>query len=190
MAEYYGLKDRKGVLVADVFKGDPADAAGIRPQDIILDVDGKKVETSRELTSLIADIRVGRSIEVNVLRAGKKKTFDVKIARRQEKRNVAQQDKKEYGDELGIRVSNLTEEIVERFNIQETLGVLVIEVEAGSKGNKAGIREGDIIREINHKEVNTVSDYKKILSDTKDGDAINLFIKRMNAGFLVIKMTK
>ena len=79
---------------------------------------------------------------------------------------------------------------MERFKIQETQGVLVIDVESGSKGNKAGIREGDIIREINHQEVSTISDYKKILKDVSDGGAINLFIKRMNAGFLVIKLTK
>ncbi len=61
MAEYYGLKDRKGVLVADVFKGDPADEAGIQSKDIILTVNDQKIETSRQLTAMIADLKVGET---------------------------------------------------------------------------------------------------------------------------------
>jgi serine protease Do len=190
MAEYYGLKDRKGVLVADVFEGDPADEAGIRPQDIILDVDGRKVETSRELTGLIADIPVGKTVTVDVLRNGKQTSFDVKIARRDDQRTAALDTKKDYGDELGVRVSNLTDEIVERFNIQEREGVMVVEVDPDSKASEAGIREGDIIREINHKAVNSVDDFRSIIGDMGDGEEINLFIKRMNAGFTIVKLIK
>ena len=189
-AEYYGLKDGKGVLVAEVFEGDPADEAGIKPQDIILEVDGRKVETSRELTNLIAGISVGKTVKVKVLRDGRKKTVKVKIARREDEKISTRFDKREFGDELGIRVSNLTEEVMQRFNIQDNRGVLVVNVESGSKGDKAGVQMGDIIREINHKEVNTVSDYRKIIRKLEEGDTINLFIKRMNAGFLVVRLTK
>jgi len=190
MAEYYGLKTEKGVMVADVFEDDPADLAGIKPQDIILEVDGKRVTTSRELTGLIADIRVGRTVKVKVLRYGKEKIMNVKIAKREDEEIVTRHQGREFGDELGIRVSNLTDEIMQRFNIEENQGVLVIHVERDSKAAKAGIRVNDIIREINHMEVGTISDYRKIIQKIETGEAVQMFIKRINAGFLVIRMTK
>ncbi|MGD8899373.1 MAG: trypsin-like peptidase domain-containing protein, partial [Desulfobacterales bacterium] len=60
LAEYYGIEDKKGVLVAKVFEGDPADRAGIKANDIIIAVDGKPIKTSRELTGTIAEIPVGQ----------------------------------------------------------------------------------------------------------------------------------
>jgi serine protease Do len=75
MADYYGVEAKKGVFVADVFKGDPADAAGIKPKDIIVEVNGQKVETTRQLTSLVADIPVGQTAKVKVLRDGQPRTL-------------------------------------------------------------------------------------------------------------------
>lgn len=190
MADYYGLKDGKGVLVAEVFEGDPADAAGIRPQDIILEIDGQRVETSRELTGLVADIHVGKTVKVKVLREGKTKTLRVKIARREDERIVARHDAKEYADQLGIQVTDLSEEIKQRFNIQEDQGILVTDVAAGSKGAEAGVRPGDMVREINHRKIRNVKDYRSAIGGIGEGEPINLFIRRMNAGFLVIRMIK
>lgn len=190
MAEYYGLTDRKGVLVAEVFQGDPADKAGIKSQDIILEVEGKKVSTSRELTGLIAEIPVGKTVRVKVLRDGREKTFDVVIARREDDKLSAKLDKRTYGDELGIRVSNLTDELMQRFNVQDNQGVMIIQVESGSKAQEAGLRAGDIIREINHEEINTVKDYTRVLRNINQGETVSFFVKRINAGFLVIRLTK
>ena len=94
------------------------------------------------------------------------------------------------GVELGIRVSDLTPEITQRFNLPETTGVIVMRVEPESKAAEADVRAGDIIKEINHKSIESVSDYKSILEATKTDDPVNLFIWRKNRGFLVIKMTK
>ena len=121
MAEYYGLKDRKGVLVADVFKGDPADLAGIQAKDIILEVNDKKIETSRQLTGMIAGLKVGETAKVEVFRDRKIKTFSIKLAKRDDSRLRAQsapQERKEE-DELGIRVAELTAEIAQQFNIED-----------------------------------------------------------------------
>ena len=73
MADYYGIEAKKGVFVADVFKGDPADAAGIKPKDIIVEVNGQKVETTRQLTSLVANIPVGADGQGQGLRDGQPK---------------------------------------------------------------------------------------------------------------------
>ena len=191
MAEYYGLKDRKGVLVAEVFEGDPADKAGIKAKDIILEVNDKKIETSRQLTAMIAGLEVGEKARVEVFRDGKRKTFMVKLAKRSNEKLVSRgTPEKQEEEELGIRVTDLTPEISQRFNLGDTTGVVVVNVEPGSKGAEAGVQMGDIIKEINHKAIEGVDDYTSSLKKIKDGDSVNLFIWRRNAGFVVIKFEK
>jgi len=191
MAEYYGLKDRKGVLVADVFKGDPADKAGIQAKDIIIEVNDEMIETSRQLTAMIASLKVGETAKVEVFRNGKRKTFSVELAKRSDEnlagRGVPQKREEE---ELGIRVTDLTSEMAQRFNLGETAGVVVVGVESGSKGSEAGVQVGDIIKEINHHAIETGKDYTASMQKIKTGGSVNLFIWRKNAGFLVIKFTK
>ena len=191
MAEYYGLKDRKGVLVADVFKGDPADEAGIQAKDIILSVNGQMIETSRQLTTMIASLEVGGTAEVEVYRNGKEKTFKIKLAKRDDAKLASRGTPKESEEEeLGIRVTELTPELTKRFNIGDTTGVVVVSVVSGGKAAEAGVRMGDIIKEINHQVIETVKDYTAAVAKIKDGESLNLFIWRKNAGFLVIKFSK
>ena len=191
MAEYYGLKDRKGVLVADVFEGDPADKAGIQAKDIILAVNGKKIETSRQLTAMIAGLKVGETAKVEVFRNGKSKTFAVKLAKRSDEKLTARTlPPKSEEEELGIRVTNLTSEMAQRFNLGEAAGVVVVGVESDSKGSEAGVRVGDIIKEINHQVIESVKDYTASVQKIKTGESVNLFIWRKNAGFLIVKFSK
>ena len=190
MAEYYGIEDKKGVFVADVFEGDPADQAGIKAKDIILEVNGEKIKTSRQLTGMIARIPVGDRARIKILRDGKEKTVKVKIAKRTEDKLSARARPKEQAEEFGIRVSDLKPEIMQQFNIDEMSGVIVTHVESGSKGDDAGVRPGDIIKEINRQSVKNTEDYQAILQQLSSGDAVNLFIRRKNAGFLVAKLTK
>lgn len=192
MAEYYGLKDRKGVLVADVFKGDPAAEAGIKSKDIILEVNDKEIETSRQLTAMIADLKVGESAKVEVFRNGKIMTFHIKLAKRDDQRLASRSTTREpeEDDKFGIRVADLTPEIAQRFAIGDTSGVIVVNVESGSKGDEAGIQMGDIIKEINHRIIETVNDYTAAMEKIEDDAPVNIFIWRKNAGFLVIKLNK
>jgi serine protease Do len=191
MAEYYGLKDRKGVLVADVFEGDPAEKAGIQAKDIIIEVNDEKIETSRQLTAMIAGLKVGETARVEVFRDGKSKTFAVKLARRSdEKLTVRKASPKHEEEELGIRVTDLTSEMAQRFNLGEAAGVVVVGVESDSKGSEAGVQVGDIIKEINHQVIETVKDYAASVQKIKTGESVNLFIWRKNAGFLIIKFNK
>lgn len=191
MVEYYNLKDRKGVLVAKVFENDPADKAGIKAQDIIISVNGKKIETSRELTSMIATLVVGEKAKVKVLRNGKEKNFTVNIAKRDEDKLASESTSKngETG-EFGVQVSNITPEIAERLNISEADGVIVTGVDSGSKSDVAGIQTGDIIREINRKRIKNIDDFKNTLLTIKQGEPISMFIHRINTGFIVVRMVK
>jgi serine protease Do len=185
LAEYYGLKDQKGVLVARVFEGDPADKAGIKANDIIIAVDGKPITTSRELTGTIANIPVGQKTPITILRDGKEKTVKVKIAKRDNSEPRAQRQPESNG-ELGIRIAEMTPEMAKRFGHSESdKGVLVVDVKSGSKAAEAGIRQGDLVKEVNRRPVTEVSDLR---AELKKDDNAQLLIKRPNAGFIVIKI--
>jgi serine protease Do len=190
MAEYYEIKDKKGVFVADVFEGDPADQAGIQRKDIILELNGEKIKTTRQLTAMIAKIPVGETAGVKILRDGKQKTVQVKVGKRPEEKLVAGGQHREQEEEFGIGVSNLTPEIAQRFNTEETSGVIVIHLESGSKGDNADVRVGDIIKEINRRPIKNVSEYQAVLAKVAPGESVHLFIRRKDAGFLVAKLTK
>lgn len=192
MADYYGVEAKKGVFVADVFKGDPADAGGIKPKDIIVEVNGRKVETTRQLTGLVADIPVGQTAKVKVLRDGQPRTLNVKIGKRDDTRTAARGEapEKRVEDPLGLRVSALTPELAQRFNIGETAGVIVTDVQNGSSAEEAGVRVGDVIKEVNRVTIESVGDYHAALKKFDKEKTLQLFIWRKNAGFLVLKLKK
>ena len=89
LAEYYGLKNQKGVLVTQVFPENPADKAGIKTKDVIIAVDGKPVGTGRELSSAVAGMPIGKEVPVKLLRDGKEKTVKVQLSERKETETVA-----------------------------------------------------------------------------------------------------
>ena len=187
---YYKLEDNSGVLVSQVFEDDPADKAGIKVGDIVIKVDGKKIKTSRQLSRMIAELAVGQEARITLLRDGKEITRSVKLAKREDDRQVARAEQ-EKSDDLGIEVTALTKETARRLGIDEDeKGVLITEVEPGGKGERAGIRTADVIKEINRKQVGSLKAYKKLLDKIDTGDEFSLLIRRPNAGFLVIQLEK
>ncbi|MEJ2658121.1 MAG: DegQ family serine endoprotease [Desulfobacterales bacterium] len=190
VAEYYGIKEKNGVLVTEVFPGDPADAAGIKPKDIIVSVNGKAIDSARKLTGIIADTSVGDRIQIDVVRNGKTKTFNVKVAKREETKISRKSTPDENKEQLGIRVADITPEIASKFNLKDAKGVIVVNVDAESKAAEAGLQIHDIIIEINHRNISSANDFDNAINKVPEGKTINLFIRRMNRGFLVIKIKK
>jgi len=190
LAEYYKVKDKKGVLVTHVFKGDPADKGGIKAKDIIIKIDGKLVPTARELSGTIAGIAVGKKIAILLIRDGKEKTVYIKVAKRKDDESLVSKET-ESSNGLGLMASELTPEIAKQLGFDENeMGVMITGVKPGSKGELAGVRQGDLIKEINRKSVSTLNDYQKKMQKIKKGETIHLLIKRSRIGFIVIKITK
>ena len=190
LADYYKIENRKGVLVTHVFEGDPADRAGIKVNDIIISVNNKPVATSRELSRTIAAIGVGKKTTIMVLRDGKEKKITVKTAKREDARVMARQEPKQ-DDELGLTVRPLDSELAGRFGFDETeKGLFVTGVKAGSKAEEAGIQQGDLIKEINRRPINSVRDFREELDEIEKGETIRLLLKRSQSGFIAVKMTK
>ena len=190
LREYHGIKDGEGVLVTQVFPGDPAQKAGIEPKDIILEVNGRMVKNSRGLSRMIAEAGVGEKVKLLVLRNGKKTTFDIELAKREDKRLASAGGKTDREYEFGIHIAELTPEMARRFKLPEKEGVIVVNVEPQTKGQEAGIIAGDLIKEINHEEIDSVEDYEEELRKIKPGESVSMYIWRMNRGFMVIKLTK
>jgi len=189
LAEYYGVKEKSGVLVASVFSGDPADQAGIQPNDIITKVNDHRVTGSRDLTNLAAALQVGDTAMVTIWRNGKTKTLEVQIGQRPSPvASVSENPNRQKEGEYGFKVSNLTPEMARRFNMEQTSGVIVVGVNPHSKADAAGIRQGDLIIEINHQAIVSVKDFKELLDQSRKADGINMLVKRMNAGLMVINL--
>jgi serine protease Do len=189
LAEYYGIDGKSGVMVADVVAGDPADKAGIKPKDVITKVNGQKIATSRDLTNLAANLVVGDTADVTILRDGKQKTLQVKVGKRPLTMAAASQNQPERKDgEYGFEVTELTPEIARRFNIKENAGVIVVAVAPNSKADAAGVKRGDLIIEVNRENVDSMKAFKNLLDQYKNGDGISLLVQRRNAGLMVIRL--
>lgn len=190
LAEYYGLKTDKGVLVTQVFEGDPADKAGIQVNDIILSVDGQNVSTGRELSSMIANTPVGHQTKIELIREDQKKTVLVTLAKRDDSPGTLAKGSRD-SDELGIEVTDLDSDIARRFGIDaQESGVLVTDVKEDSPARDADVRPGDIIKEINRQVVKNRDDFARMMNKTDDQQSLQLLIKRRNAGFLVVKIER
>jgi len=175
---------QKGALIADVFKGDPADKAGIKTGDIIISVKGHDIENTHDLLKIIAGFRVGDTLKVTVLRNGKKKVFSVKISERPERGKIAKLGQApEY---LGMTVQQITPEIAKHFRLPDTKGVIVSGVKGGSPSSEAGIRPEDIILQVNRVKIYSVKDYMREMSQRDKKNSLLLLIMRGNSKFFVV----
>lgn len=190
LEEYYKTGDRKGVIVTEVYKDSPADKGGIETEDIILAADGKKVSSGRELSRTVANLPVGKRVAISILRKGTEKTVHVKMAKRTDDASQVKHEMDRYG-ELGLKAANMSPELANRFGYDgDEKGVIVLEVETDSSAKRAGIRPGDLIRSVNHTTVTMVKEYRAQVDKVKKGGAIQLLIKRQNAGFMAVRITK
>ena len=175
LAESLGLKRTYGALVASTIPGSPAEKAGILAGDIVLSFNNSEVTEMRKLPRLVADSKVNKEVDIVVWRNDKELVLKVTIAEMKEdemaKAEIKERDEKiEKGniEDLGIKVSSLTNEIRLRQNIpDEIYGLLITGVEQNSDAERKGIRPGDIIQEVDRVAVRKIEDFKKIISEVK-----------------------
>lgn len=181
VAEYYSLSDRQGVLVFQVLPDSPAEKAGMKDGDLIKLFDGQPIEQGRQLIDRVSQTKVGRSIQMELLRDGKRMTLSVEIGERPVDVEGAGAATTEAW--RGLTVADITPDQIERYDIPAgSTGVFVIGVEEGSPAEQAGIRPGDVINEINRVRIESVSDYRKATAEVR-GNAL----VRTNRGYFVVK---
>ena len=187
LRQKFSLKDEKGALVADVTSDGPAERAGIKRGDVIISFDGKEIEEMSELPFVVASTPVNKTVTVVVIRGGGKESLTVKIAKMEEEKGPAAVI--EEKSDLGITLKELTPELSQQLGLIEKSGLVVVQVESNSPAEEAGIRQGDIIMEMDQKPVKNIDEYSKQILQYKKGDTILFLIKRGGSAlYLTLKI--
>ena len=174
LAEAMGLDNTQGVLIGQVRPGQAADKAGVKRDDIVLEVDGQPVHNAVDLRSQIGRTAPGVEVELLVLRDGARKRIKVELESLTEEAlatSAGTRDSNEARGPLGIRVENLKDEWAERSGYEDESGVVIVRVARGSEAAKRNLRRGMLIQEINGEQVETVEDYEDALEEIEPGDA-------------------
>jgi len=178
--ESLNLKSREGALVSDVMKDGPAAKAGIKRGDIIVNFNGDVVEGQHQLPTMVAYLPVGTKVKVVVLRDGKEKTFEVTLEEMKDEAiasSPSSEGEKMKGD-LGFTAQNLTQEMADKLGLDSTQGALVSSIEPGSLAADAGIREGDVILEVDRSKVDNVDTLVNLLKKSKDSKSVLFLVDR------------
>ena len=188
LAKKFGVAEGEGVLVNEVFEKDPAALAGIKPGDVIVQIDGAVVDSPNKLSRLIATRTPGATSRIEVIRDLKHVTLDVPLTERRDTvatASLSQQDEK-AGARLGLDVQDVTTALAERFKLREAKGVLIAKVESNSLAHAEGLREGDLIKEVNRTEVSSVGEFTAAIARSRRGDTLLLRVIRDNRAFYVV----
>jgi serine protease Do len=169
-----------------VLKEGPAERAGLKVGDVIVDFDGQEIKDSSDLPAIVARTRPGKQVNVKVLRDKKETNIPVAITELKEEEVVA--SAKEKGD-LGLTVQKVTPEMADNLQLGRATGVVITAVEPGSAAEEAGLQQGDVIVEVDRKPVRDIPDFRKAVSGAKKGQRI-LFLVRREGNSLFVALRK
>lgn len=191
LAESFGMSKPGGALIAKVLDNSPAQKAGIKTGDIIIEFNGHEIDMSSELPPVVGITRTGERVPVKLLRAGKQKTLNVYISELPGEKTVTSAnavEKKAISDNrLNIRVKDLTKEQRDQMTL-ENHGVLVEEVNKGA-AKDAGIVVGDVILLIDNKKITNSKELKDLVTKIPVGKAVPVLVQRGgNPMFLALKI--
>jgi len=155
------LESKKGALINNVDPGSPADKAGLKRYDVIIEIDGEPIEDGDDLQFKIAEVKPGTKVDLTIIRDGKQKTIPVKIIEKE-----------------SLKVQEMTSNIARRYGYETDEGLIITEVERYSEADRKGLQAGDIILEVNRQKVNKINEMEKILKRLKSGDPLLLLIRR------------
>jgi serine protease Do len=181
---YGGVKE--GVFVREVVKNGPAEKAGMKPQDIIVTINGKTIKKGQDLIDTVADSTIGSMLKVGIIRDRTPKTLEVAVADRvktfSDNPLVAQTtsgDKSSEGaQKFGITIGGLSVSEKQSAGYTGTGSVVIESVEPGSFADDIGLAKGDVILEINRQAVNSPEDVKRVQATLKAGDNVAFHVAR------------
>jgi len=178
MAKALKLEDRNGAIISQVMKDSPAEDAGVKEQDVIIEVNGKIVNDSSNLKNLISSGRPNDKTKLTIIRDGREKNLTVTLGLRPGEKELTETYK--YGEKrfdlLGLKVETYESEEGAFANTKE--GVRVIEIKPGSPADDGNIQRGDIIIEIGKSNISDKNDYEVELEKYLEGDTIMLRVIR------------
>lgn len=180
------LKDDEGAYVTDVLDESPADSAGIKKHDVILEFNGKKTEDANALSKAVRKTTPGETVKCVLLRAGKQQSVSIIVGKKKMirhdafRRAVPQFFMRAFEGQhvLGLRVIEMSEQLAEYFNAPDNEGVLVEEVTKDSHAAKAGFKAGDVILRAGKRTVDNIEDIRHELRKHEEGDKIEFEVLR------------
>jgi len=188
LAKSFKLEKEEGALVTEVYSGSPAAKAGLMRGDVITKFNDDDVEDPYDLSLYVGNTKPGSEVTIEVLRSGEEKEFKIKIGEQDAKLGYPAAPEAEKGappgkaDELGLVVRTITPRDARELDVPGSFkGIVVTRVEPGSAAERADVRSGDVVLEINDAKIQNIDDYRKAVKGLKEGDLVRLFIKRGKA---------
>ena len=181
-AEAFELSEARGALVQQVEPGKPAERAGIKPGDVIVEADGKPIRNNRELIDYISYQPVGSEVRLTLIREGRRQTISAKTAQRplesdEEEANDTETRSEPVRNKLGMSVQNITPELRRLYNIPATAnGVVVTDVKNVSAAGEANINEGDVISEVQGQRVTNVDEFRTVTDRLRAGQRVRMYV--------------
>ena len=190
LAKKFDLKDTKGALVADVVKGGPADKAGIKRGDVIVEFNGQKIRDFHSLSRMAAEAEVGSKVKLKVVRKGDTSTITVTIGE-MKGQEMAQEEAPSQKVKLGMELQELNPELAKQLGMAGKKGLVVTAVDPGGPAAEAGLARGDVILEAGQKPVATLKEFEEISGGLKSGEGLLLLVQRKQGTmFVVVKAPK
>jgi serine protease Do len=192
LAKSLGLEKVAGALISSVTPGSPADKAGVQRGDVVTELDGVPVTDSNNLRNHVARTQPGRTVRLKVLRDGQEHQLTAKLS----ELAVASKDGAEpapggaEGGAFGLSVQPLTPELAERLGVSGAAGVAVTAVDPSGAAASAGIRQGDVIEEVNRKPVRTAGELRSALTASGTRPALVLVNRRGDSLYLTLSAPK
>jgi len=179
IAESLDLNDDEGALVADVTEGGPAAQAGVKRGDIIVELNGNKIEEMSDLPKLVAGYTPGTNTKLKVIRDGKEKALNIKLGELPEQGTQLSSRASDEDTEqsLGIIVQDITPQIQDRLGLESPSGVVITNVNPNSPASESGLSRGDVILEVNKKQITNLDDYRKQIDAAEKGKSILFLIQ-------------
>jgi serine protease Do len=187
LMQAFKLKDDRGALVSDVLPDSPAAKAGLKRGDIIVGFNGNLVEDSQELPRLVATMMPDTEVTVEVIRNGERQSLPVVLGTMKEDTPsaVAKLDPSDVESTLGLRVQSLTPGIAQQLRLEDTNGVVISAVAQDSPAAEAGLRRGDVIREVNQTPITNMDDYEAVTANLDPKAFVLLRIERRGSSLFV-----
>ena len=193
LAKEFKLKDPTGALIGDVTPKGPADKAGLKSGDLLVEFNGKKVADSRHLKLEVARTQPGQTVPVRILRDGTAKTIEVTVKTLPGTEALAQAEKdtSDTGTLNGVGVADLDDNVRQQFEVPETIkGAVVTEVKPDSAAAEAGLKPGDVIQEINRKPVKNAEEAVRMTENARDKTSLLRVWRNGGSQFVVVDESK
>lgn len=188
MAEAFDLDEAKGVLIADVTDDSPAMKGGIEQGDVILVFDEQEVNNASKLQQLVATTKPGKKIKIDVLRDGKIETLKVQVGESPDSAGMDEEEAEEGGPPLlaGVEIDDVSDRYRRQLDLPSRLrGVIITGINPGSPIAESGLREGDVIIEVNRQRVKDVDDFNRKM-ERAGGNKVLLLVYRGGNHFYVL----